>query len=565
MHKGETMSTNTILPNELRSKHASNLQLGCGNFLHEAVKVSPFADQQHLWMDQPCRIFTGEVFDGFSLTQLKHVVDTYASWYYGAGVRPKDPIGVFVSEGVENLIHYLALNAIGAIPAIVNGNMPPHIAALWFEKVGVVGLYSDKRLSSQIAPHLKHNDALRFFVTDETAAPVYKPKLPTIYPFQHADHDTVLVGHSSGTTGIPKAVQFQHQQFFYGIRYRLSLPFPGGSERVLSALPHSHSAGIAYLMLALLNGSSTMVLSSNQPEVVLPGIDAFQPSMFVAFPECYVLLSEAELDKHNLDSINLWFNGGDAAHEAHIRRLIEQGHHVVDGKRVKGSIFIDGLGSSEMGFSLFRNVHTLKTSNYNRCIGKPLEWVDAAVLDDDGQKLPPYRVGKLGVKSPSITPGYWNDSVLTARSQVGQYFLTGDLFYYDEEGRFFHVDRIPDLVRTKAGAVYSLETEELILRNFRGIVDCTIVGVASGEFQEAVAVVRLRPGVETNETELRGHINDMLGKLNKLPLNRVLFGKLADFPLGPTGKVLKRELREQLKGSLGRKLNLSANLEPLHA
>jgi acyl-coenzyme A synthetase/AMP-(fatty) acid ligase len=554
----------TLLSDELRLKHAKNQELGCGNFLHVACEVSPHAAQPHLWTDRPCRIFTGESYTSFSLLELRHVVDTYASWYYGIGVRAKDPVGVYVSEGMENIVHYLALNAIGAIPTIVNGNMPAETAAKWFEKVGAVGLFSDASHAARIAPFLRENAALRFFVTDESAAQVFKPELPEVYPFRHAEKDPVLVGHSSGTTGIPKAVQFQHQQFFYGIRYRLGLPFPQGSERILSALPHSHSAGIAYLMLAVLSGCSTLVLSSNKPEVVLPAIDDFRPTMVVAFPETYVLLSESDLEAHDLGSIRLWFNGGDAAHEAHIRRLISKGHRVVEGKTVPGSVFIDGLGSSEMGFSLFRNVHTPDTSNYDRCIGTPLEWVDAAVLDDNGVVLPPGRIGRLGVKSPSITPGYWNDSVLTARSQLSGYFLTGDLFYRDERNRFFHVDRVPDAIRTEDGMVYSLLTEEILLKHFPEITDCTVVGSPGARgLQEATIIVRLKDGAEKDADQLLRRMNEKLACEGRPGLSAVAFADLADIPLGPTGKVLKREVRELLRSRPARQKPLA--LEPLHA
>lgn len=557
-------SVTTLLSDSLRKKHADNLDLGCGNFLHVACAVSPFADQQHLWLDESCRIFTGESYSGFSLNELRHVVDTYASWYYGVGVRAKDPVGVYVDEGMGSLIHYLALNALGAIPAVVNGNMPSETAAKWFEKVGVTGIYSDKEHGERIAPFVRHNQSLRFFVTDETAAKVYRPALPAVYPYKHSENDSVLVGHSSGTTGMPKAVQFQHQQFFYGIRYRLSLPFSVGSEKVLSALPHSHSAGIAYVMLAVLSGCSTMVLSSNKPETVLPSIEQFRPTMVVAFPETYVLLNDSDLDAYDLSSIQLWFNGGDAAHESHIRKLIAKGHHVIDGKLSPGSIFIDGLGSSEMGFSLFRNVHTPSTENYNRCIGKPLAWVDAAVLDDQGNTLPPYRVGKLGVKSPTITPGYWNDSALTARSQLNGYFLTGDLFYADEQGRFFHVDRIPDAIKTKDGMVYSLETEEFLLKSHSEILDCTVVAAPAADGTEnAVVIVRLKGGLQLDSEALLSKLNAGLRQAAKKPLTSLMFGAQSDFPLGPTGKVLKREMRDLFRDRFAK-----ANprlMEPLHA
>lgn len=527
----------TLLPDSLRKHHADNPDLGCGNFLHEAVRVSPYADQQHFWMDKPVTLFTGEIFQGFSLKQLQHAVDTYASWYYGEGVRPKDVIAVYVGEGIENLIHYLALNAIGAIPAVINGNMPARIASLWLEKVRASGLYSDEPHLEQISPHLKTMGTLRFAVSDTTAAQKYSPKLPKHYPYRHAEKDPVLIGHSSGTTGIPKAVEFQHQQFFYGIRYRLGLPFAQGSERVLSALPHSHSAGIAYIMLAALSGCSTLILSTNKPEVVLPNIHSFQPTMIVAFPETYVLLSDSALEKYDLKNVRLWFNGGDAAHEAHIRRLLSVAPH---------SIFIDGLGSSEMGFSLFRNIHTPTTQNYNRCIGMPLDFVDAAILSEEGEKLNAFEVGRLGIKSPTITPGYWNDSQLTAKSTLRGYFLTGDLCYRDDQGRFFHVDRVPDAITTEHGTVYSLQTEEFLLKHFNEVSDLTVVSTQRRGKTEAIALVRLKETC-TGLPSLLERFNEALAGAGKPLLSDIRVGDLSAFPLGPTGKVLKRELRDMFR------------------
>jgi len=553
----------TLLDDKTRSLLSNDSSLGAGNFLHAAVAVSPYAQEQHFWMDEPYLSFTGESYSGFSLKELQHVVDTYASWYHGAGVRAKDPIAVYVAEGIGNLIHYLALNALGAIPAIVNGNMPAETAAKWIAKVGAIGIFSDDKHAALLSPHVGKHGGLRFFVTDQTAAKVYRPGFPIHYPYRHQDNDVVLIGHSSGTTGLPKAVQFQHQQFFYGIRYRLSLPFPAGSDRILSALPHSHSAGIAYVMLATLSGCHTMILSSNRPEVVLPAVESFQPTMVVAFPETYVGLSDSDLDAYDLSSIRLWFNGGDAAHEAHIRRLISKGHRVIEGRRVPGSVFIDGLGSSEMGFSLFRNVHTPGTEQYNRCIGKPLEWVQAAVLGENGETLPPHQIGRLGVRAPSVTPGYWNDSLLTARSQVNGYFLTGDMFYKDEEGRFFHVDRIPDVIHTAQGTIYSLQTEEFVLKKVPDVIDCTVVAAPAEKGTAiAVAVVRLKQNVAREAETLLEECNEHLAKAGRGVLGSVIFADPNDVPLGPTGKVLKRELREHFRECFRK--STSPSLEPLH-
>jgi acyl-coenzyme A synthetase/AMP-(fatty) acid ligase len=288
-----------------------------------------------------------------------------------------------------------------------------------------------------------------------------------------------------------------------------------------------------------------IILSSNKADTVLPAIQSFQPSMIVAFAETYVFLNDAQMGNYDLSSINLWFNVGDAAHEAHIRPLVAKGHHYQEGKKVNGSIFIDGLGSSEMGFPLFRNVHAPGTDRYDRCVGTPLEWVEAAVLDDDGQTLPPYAIGRLGVKSPTITPGYWNDTNLTRRSQLSGYFLTGDVVYRDGQGRYFHIDRVPDVIRAEDGAVYSLQTEEFLLKHFSEVADLSVVSTQGGKFAKATAIVRLKPEAKAAERELLKMFNEKLQAGGKVKLDAVLFAKPTDIPLGPTGKVLKRELRGQ--------------------
>jgi acyl-CoA synthetase (AMP-forming)/AMP-acid ligase II len=542
-----------ILSSELRASLANHQTLGCGNFLRIAVETNPRAGVPAIFLERECRTFLGEVFESFSLSALQRVCDEYAAWYFGAGIRPLDPVAVYLEDGIEYLIHYVALTALGAIPILINGQMKPEIAAGFVQKTGAVALFGDPVHQKAISKHFSAKFSLRFNLTDDTALTLGRGSLPATYPYRHSDDSPVLIGHSSGTTGIPKAVLFAHQQFFYGIRYRLSLPAQGGQERLVSALPHSHSAGIAYLMLALLSGNQLLIMSDHTGEAVLPYLEEFKATMVAAFPETFVGLSECDLEAHDLSSIRLWVNGGDAAHESHIRRLVGQGQRMKEGRLVPGSIFVDGLGSSEMGFSLFRNVHTPETDHYDRCIGQPLEWVDAQVIGDDGEILPPGKVGRLGVKSPSLTPGYWNDSLLNLRARIQGYWLTGDLFYRDEQNRFFHVDRTPDAIRTPEGMVYSLQTEELLLKHCGDLlIDCTVVGAqVDKEYFRAVAVIQPKPEVRNFDREaLLKRFNSVLKDRNLRTLSAVVVADPKEVPTGPTGKVLKRELRDKFRHPL---------------
>jgi acyl-CoA synthetase (AMP-forming)/AMP-acid ligase II len=315
------MRVDTVLPDESRKKHAENQALGCGNFLRFAREASPSSGKQQVWMDRPFEALDGTVHHGFSLDSLAAVVDAYAGFYYGAGVRPEHVIGVYVDGGVANLIHSMALNAIGAVPAIVNGNMPVRIAARWFQKAGALGLFTDDTRWA-IKEHLEGIPMPLFCLTHAGARAAYKPAFPENYPFRHAAADPILISHSSGTAGIPEAVVFRHGQFFHGIRSRLGLPFPKGSERMLSALPHSHPAGFAYFAVGVLSGCHMMILSSDKADAVLPAIQSFRPSLVVAFAETYVFLDDFPMGDYELSPIHLWYNVGQAAHQAHILPLV---------------------------------------------------------------------------------------------------------------------------------------------------------------------------------------------------------------------------------------------------
>ena len=254
-------------------------------------------------------------------------------------------------------------------------------------------------------------------------------------------------------------------------------------DRVLVALPGAHNAAVATLLYCLLLRARVKLLSSQRGVDVLDAIEEFGPSTVLGFAGTFGEMAAQDLSVRDLSSVEVWFNTGDAAHEAHIRALVAHGSHEEIGRdlrrhRVEGSVFIDGLGSSEVGYSIFHNRHTKDTAAFSRCVGKPISFAEAAVLAEDGSSLPPGEIGRLGLRSPTLTPGYWNDSLTFHRLRLGGYWLTGDLAYQDEQGNFYHLDRVPDAIRTQAGIVFSTRTEELLLRDLPGLDDCTVVGVA---------------------------------------------------------------------------------------
>jgi acyl-CoA synthetase (AMP-forming)/AMP-acid ligase II len=151
------------------------------------------------------------------------------------------------------------------------------------------------------------------------------------------------------------------------------------------------------------------------------------------------------------------------------------------------------------------------------------------------------EVGLLGVKGSTVTPGYLSDSERTYRSLLNGYWLSGDLAFRDEADRFYHVDRAVDAIRTAGGMVYSVLTEEILLARLPEISDCVVVAAERAGETCAIALVHLHDGHGTEGMLAR--VNEVLAGLGQLPLADVRAADVASIPVGVTGKVLKRRLR----------------------
>jgi acyl-CoA synthetase (AMP-forming)/AMP-acid ligase II len=522
-----------------RTALAADAALGCGNFLAAAVNASRDPNAPKLHLDEPYRAENGRTYFTLSLSELQSLANAEAAAYHAAGVRAGDVVAVSVEDGPGYLVHFVALTSLGAIAALINPNRPPETAAAWATKVRAIGLVASARRLDALAAHLDHT-ALRFVSSSLPRGTLVPPR------HIHSPDDVVLLCHSSGTTGVPKAVTFRHHGFFHGVRQRLA---EAAEERVLlSALPHSHSAGIAFPMLALLRDEPVVLVRGDQPQRVLAAIERLRATTIVAFPHTFVEIAQSDCSGHDLSSVRAWVNTGDAAHHAHVKKLVTIGGP-------EGSAFIDGLGSSEMGFSLFRIVYTRHVTPPPRCVGAPLPFVDAQVLGEDGEPLGIGVVGRLGVCAPTVTGGYWLDPALTESSRAGKYWLTGDLVYKDAEGRFFHVDRTSDVVRTSDGPMYTLLAEEILQRGAPDLVDVCVVGARKDDGHERpVALIRPVPGCNRTAREWLRALDEVL---SGAPLGDEAWPALdavflpeawSDVPVGPTGKVLKRLLRARTTG-----------------
>jgi acyl-CoA synthetase (AMP-forming)/AMP-acid ligase II len=529
----------------IRAALAADPDVGTGNVLPKLI-------EHGAPLDGPGIVFDREVdgrpaWQGFTLGELYERVAARADWLRGRGVRPRDPVAVYVSGSADCFLNVLAMFWLGAIPAPMNPNLPPDIAVEYIRRLRGIGLLTD----AEHRPRLGDLDPDVGMVIDAAQTGSGDPASAPAH-YRHHQDDPVVITHSSGTTRMPTAVVHSHASLFAALRaVRLNTPRPQGSERVLSALPSAHAAGVMTVNLALSNRSELLYLSQQTDgAAVLDAIERWRPAGVFGFAVTWAELARYDLGERDLNSVSLWFNTGDCAHEPHVRHLVAAGSRYTvtrEGiERVAGSTFVDGLGSTEMGFVVFHNTHRADTDRYGRCVGRPHLFADVALLDTaTGQEVPVGTVGHCGLKSPTLAPGYWNDSVNTYRNRLNGYYLTGDLMYRDEHGYYYHVDRAVDSVDLGGGEwLYTAMSEERILAACPDVRDCTVVAAPGegGVFTDVLLSLHTWADPAADRT---GPIRSALTEAAAATLRNIVVIDDDQLITGPTGKVRKFLMRQR--------------------
>lgn len=533
----------TNVPSAERARVAADPAAGAGNALHMAARMNPSPDAPYFMLERPVRHVDGTSRDRLSLAEADTLAQAWSCHYLDRGVRPRDRVAVWVEDSFEDLLHFFSLSQIGAIPVLLNGRLPAEAAARLCRRSGVTGVHADedrlKRIDALLnVPELRWTQS-----AGETAVPGPRA-LPVESRYRHADADPVLICHSSGTTGAPKPVIWTHGQAFAGVRPHLTAFLPEPNSSLLSVLPQSHASAVGYTIAAMLAGVPLLVASDRSGPNTARLIERHSPTGVVGFANTYAEMADMAPDLGPLESVATWISIGDASHQAHIAELVRRGHHMSGGQCVPGSMFADCFGSSELGWGgVFSRKIVAGMQSSDRRLGRPMPYANAVVLRQDGGLAEPFEVGFLGVQGPTVTPGYWGDSDMTYRNQLRGHWLSGDLVFRDDNGRFHHVDRTADMIETPGGPAYSVLMEETLLARVPEIEHCAVVAAQVDGRNGAVAVVRART---TDADELLTQANMALRDSGQQELDRLDLAECStDIPIGPTGKVLKRQLRKR--------------------
>jgi long-chain acyl-CoA synthetase len=352
-----------------------------------------------------------------------------------------------------------------------------------------------------------------------------------------APGDTAVILYTSGTTGTPKGAELTHANLARNVEVVLGLFALGQDDVILGSLPLFHSFGqTCGLNASVAAGASLALVQRFDPGTVLETIERDRVSVFEGVPTMYAaLLAHRTRERRDCSTLRLCVSGG-AALAVEVLRGFEAAF---------GCVILEGYGLSETSpVACFNHPDRERVPG---SIGTPVEGVEMRLVDEARREVARGEVGEIAIRGHNVMKGYWNRPEATAEAiDADGWFYTGDVARVDEEGRFFIVDRKKDLIIRGGYNVYPRELEE-VLYEHPAVREAAVVGLPHPELGEEVgAAIALHEGADVAPEELRAFVREQVAAY-KYPRHVWIVPEL---PKGPTGKVLKREIRAAAASAL---------------
>jgi acyl-CoA synthetase (AMP-forming)/AMP-acid ligase II len=338
--------------------------------------------------------------------------------------------------------------------------------------------------------------------------------------------------YTSGTTGLPKGTMLTHRAILAHARLALSEYGIGPSSVGLVVLPYFVGATLNCIQIPALSQGAPLVFSRFAPATFFELVHQHRVTHVQTVPTVLVRLLDApEIATADLSSVETIGYGSAPMPVDRLEQLLAR----------FGPIFTQIYGLTEtcaMSTVLRRGEHV--GARLASC-GRAAPGVEVDLVDDDGRPVPPGQPGEIVIRGPTVMAGYWQAPEVTARAMAGGWFHSGDVAQRDADGYIYISDRKSDMIISGGINVYPKEIEEIIYRH-PGVLECAVVGLPDREWGEAVtAFVAPRPGARVDADEVVELCRRELAGYKKP--RRVVF--VDEIPRNPSGKVLKRILREQ--------------------
>jgi long-chain acyl-CoA synthetase len=479
--------------------------------------------------DEPGRIaiICGDRRETFA--ELDADANRWAHLFAGAGVGHGDRVAVMLGNRPEVFAAWAGASRLGALVVPVSYRFTvAEVAYILADSQTAAFVYEDDEIGPEA---LKGIDSLR--AAANVDAPDWR-QMPAHPPSREfLGSPTIFMNYTSGTTGKPKGIA-------------RPLPVPAGEDMApqpftvlwgwqpddvhLLCGPAYHTAPGNYALSHLHEGARVVVMPRFDADRCLELIETERVTTSHMVPANFVRILEVDWARYDRSSV---------------RKILHAAAPCpIPVKRKIMDVFPPGTVWEYFGMSegFVSSISPEEWLAKPGSVGIPMPGITVKILDEDGAELPPGEVGYIYVSALSgFRFEYHNAADKTAATWRGDFYTVGDLGSVDEDGFLFIADRRVDLVISGGVNIYPAELEG-VLAEHPEVVDSAVFGLPDEKMGQRVhALVEVRPGTRVSEDELLAFLGERLAKF-KLPRTVELVGEL---PREPSGKVLKRQLREE--------------------
>ncbi len=493
---------------------------------------------------------TGLVYEDVRLSwrEVNIRCNCFANELLAMGVQRGDRVAIFSSNCHQWVEAMFALAKIGAVLVTVNNRLSaPEVEYILTDSGSSAVISGAKEL--EIAKRAAHNVSELSLVigieTGDSTVEDYEtlvqkgssaePRL--VQPLQY--DDSLMLLYTSGTTGFPKGAIYTHGSTLVGMFVHVHAIDSRSTHRVMLPSPLYSAAGMAGIYCSVYVGSTSIVINF-EPEKALRTLQQEAVTFTNLVPTTIQrLLARDDIGDYDLSFLEVILYGGSPIPVP----VLHQASKTIPGCRFRQTFASTETGCAGTVLEPLDHALALSDEKFSHRLlscGKPQINVDVVVMTEEGQLAPPGEVGEIAVRTEANIKGFWNNPEATQEAIREGWVYTGDMAKIDEDGYLYLVDRKKDLIVTGALNVYPSEVERVIHQH-PAIYEVAVIGVPSEEWGEAVkAVVVLKPEQDVSEQDLIAFCDAKIAGFKKP--KSVNF--VASLPRNPTGKILRRELRD---------------------
>ncbi len=462
------------------------------------------------------------------------------------GLQLGDRVGYLSKNSADYILFYYGAAKAGLAPVPLNYRLAAPEWAYILSDSGAKLLFSQNEFAAAVDSVRGELAGVREYLCTDAAGPAgwidaaaWIDTHPDSKPEREIDEAMDLYQmYTSGTTGRPKGAVLTHRAVVSNVeQFQMAMPV-GPGDRVLIVAPVYHAAAAVTAFLTTYGGAALFLQSDFIPAEAVRALSEegitralLVPAMIQA---CLVMVPDVA--ERNYDALRSMTYGASPIAEQTLARAIE----------VFGCDFAQGYGMTETTAALtflMPDDHRRAMAGEPKLLlsaGRPLPGTDVKIVDDDGNRVASGTVGEICGKGPQLMTGYWNLPEATAQALRDSWMYTGDAGIIDEQGYVFIQDRVKDMIVSGGENVYPREIEDALYKH-PAIAEAAVIGVPDERWGESVkAIVVLKKGATAAAEDIVAHCKGLLAGY-KQPRTVDFIDEL---PRNPSGKVLKKDLRE---------------------